>query len=195
MAQRRYVNGVDVSGVALGEDAGVSLTTGVDNVLLGQRAGAGLVTGSHNTVIGGYRADTEPGLSNAVVLSDATGAVRARWDASGNAVFACNDIATVPDGTQQPTNTVTLGINTTTGAVVCRTRTADGAVRDSLTMPADTAVVALSSVSLPPLVSADIVHVEDNASQSTCTLGSVRWFSFSRAMSVRRRTPSASSAA
>ena len=92
--------GVGISGgnLAIGYQAGISLTTGKSNTFVGgTNASTGLgpgyyvTTGSKNTILGGYNGN-QSGLdirtsSNYIVLSDGDGNVRQTIDPSGNAQF------------------------------------------------------------------------------------------------------------
>ena len=92
----RYASGhALVDGVQLGAQAGAALTTGTNTVLLGPGAGSALTSGSRNVIVGG--AAGTPTLSDAVVLSNGNGDVRASWDANGDVQLRVRDIASVPD--------------------------------------------------------------------------------------------------
>ena len=79
--------------VAAGYQALVALQGGSGNVCVGNAAGSALTgTDSNNTIVGAFAGTA--GLSNAVVLADGAGNVRARWNNAKNGVFAID--TTVP---------------------------------------------------------------------------------------------------
>ena len=79
---------VDSYNVAVGLNAGISLTTGTDNTFIGGLAGEVMTTGSKNTILGRYNGN-QGGLdirtsSNYIVLSDGDGNPRQFYDATYN---------------------------------------------------------------------------------------------------------------
>lgn len=149
----RYISCLDVSNVSLGEGAGGSLSTGVNNILLGTRSGSAITTGTGNIVLGAATGVTD--ANDTITISSAvSGAIRARWDATGDIQMNIHDITNVPD--PQP-GFVTLGHDPTdkqvvlkhhdgTGVSVSRFRT-DATIRSLVPLGTDSSVVA-NSVSL-----------------------------------------------
>lgn len=80
------------SNTAVGAQALKACTTGANNVCVGNQSGSALTTGSGNTILGGHTGSAA--LTNALVLSDGTGTVRARWDNANNGVFSVDGTAT-----------------------------------------------------------------------------------------------------
>ena len=68
--------------VALGDRAGLDITTGNTNTILGANTGRGITTGTSNTIIGSQVTGLASGLSNNIILADGGGNIRARYSGS-----------------------------------------------------------------------------------------------------------------
>lgn len=125
----KYINGINVSSLALGEGSGNSLTTGDRNTLLGASAGSGLTTAGYNTFVGSYTGSTEPDCQDAVVLSNGRGTVVCRWDGTGTCEQTVKDASAVAAPTIN--GRVRTGVDPATGALIYRTRLPSGQVTTS----------------------------------------------------------------
>lgn len=120
----KYLNGINVSSLTLGEGSGAALTTGNANTLLGASAGADLTTGSRNTLVGAYTCTTEPDVQNNVILSNGQGTVVCRWDGSGTAEQPVADATLITPPTIG--GRVRIGCDLATGALVYKARPTNG---------------------------------------------------------------------
>lgn len=68
--------------VALGDRAGLDITTGNFNTIIGANTGRGITTGTQNTIIGGQVTGLSASLSNNIILADGAGNIRARYSGS-----------------------------------------------------------------------------------------------------------------
>ncbi len=127
----KYINGINVSSLALGEGSGIALTTGDRNTLLGNSAGSSLTTAGYNTFVGSYTGSTEPDCQDAVVLSNGRGTVVCRWDGTGTCEQTVNDASVVTAPTIN--GRVRMGVDPATGALIYRTRLPSGQVATSYT--------------------------------------------------------------
>lgn len=95
------------AGVGVGYQA-LQVASGNQNVALGYQAGKSITSGAYNVVIGGIDGSTIAALSNNILLADGQGNLRASWDSAG--------IQTHP-GQLKVTN-ITSATSTITGAVI-----------------------------------------------------------------------------
>ena len=68
--------------VALGDRAGLDITTGNTNTILGANTGRGITTGTSNTIIGANVTGLSSSLSNNIILADGAGAIKLRYSGS-----------------------------------------------------------------------------------------------------------------
>jgi hypothetical protein len=68
--------------IALGDRAGLDITTGNTNTILGANTGRGITTGTSNTIVGSQVTGLSSGLSNNIILADGDGNIRARYSGS-----------------------------------------------------------------------------------------------------------------
>ena len=80
-------NATAYSNIAVGDRAGLDLTTGKNNTFIGTLAGKGITTGSGNTILGNTNTSFSNFLSNSVLLADGNGNNRMYISPNGNTML------------------------------------------------------------------------------------------------------------
>lgn len=81
-----YTTPTNGGNTAVGDSAGIGITTGVLNTIIGlgdSNVGLGITTGSGNTIIGGGVTGLSPTLTNNIILADGVGNQRLNIDSAG----------------------------------------------------------------------------------------------------------------
>ena len=85
-------NATASNNLAVGDRAGLDLTTGKNNTFIGTLAGKGITTGSGNTILGATNTNLSSFLTNSVLLADGNGNHRMYISPNGNTMLGYGNV-------------------------------------------------------------------------------------------------------